>query len=219
VGNGAATGGIVDPLMIDAVNGFLYAVSGASSGGTSVLVQAKTTDLSSAVTAQLGAGGSFNLHAPSFSNGYFSSVNPTHWLIYEWALNAAGTNIMLYGPTFTAGHIMNSGTPANTINIGGSTPVEFSPTTEFLNGANDQVFVSGITLASPNFIEYNMNAFLALFPNSFPPVGATGATASESGGTSGIIVDNTSGSAQASSVYFGSLSTHNAVKLTQSGLN
>ena len=74
-------------------------------------------------------------------------------------------------------------------------------------GANDQVFVSGITAASPNFIEYNMNTFLALFPNSFPPVGATGATASESGGTSGIIVDNTSGSAQASSIYFGSLTT------------
>jgi len=219
VGNGAATGGIVDPLMIDAVNGFLYAVSGASSGGTSVLVQAKTADLSSAVTATLGAGGSFNLHAPSFSTGYFSSVNPTHWLIYEWALSSGGTNIELYGPTFSAGHIMTGGAPANTIQVGGSTPVEFSPTTEFLNGANDQVFVSGLTAASPNFIEYNMNAFLLLFPNAFPPVGVNGATATETGGTSGIIVDNTSGSAQASSIYFGNLSTNAAVKLTQSGLN
>ena len=219
VGNGTAKGGIVDPPMIDAVRGFLYAVSGASGvSGPSVMVQAKTTDMSGVVTATLGAGGAFDLHAPSFSSGYFSSAITTHWLLYEWALNAAGTNIMLYGATFTAGHIMNSGTPANTIQVGGSTPVEFSPTTEFLNGANDQVFVSGITLASPNFIEYNMNAFLALFPNSFPPVGATGATASESGGTSGIIVDNTSGSAQASSIYFGSLTTHNAIKLTQSGL-
>ena len=133
----------------------------------------------------------------------FPAPSPTHWLIYEWALNAAGTNIMLYGATFTAGHVMNSGPRRIPFTVGGSTPVEFSPTTEFLNGGNDQVFVSGITLASPNFIEYNMNAFLALFPNSFPPVGATGATASESGGTSGIIVDNTSGSAQASSIYFG----------------
>ena len=219
VGNGTAKGGIVDPPMIDAVRGFLYAVSGASGvSGPSVMVQAKTTDMSGVVTATLGAGGAFDLHAPSFSSGYFSSAITTHWLLYEWALNAAGTNIMLYGATFTAGHIMNSGTPANTIQVGGSTPVEFSPTTEFLNGANDQVFVSGLTVASPNFIEYNMNAFLALFPNSFPPAGATGATASETGGTSGIIVDNTSGSAQASSIYFGSLSTHNAVKLTQSGL-
>ena len=93
VGNGAATGGIVDPLMIDAVNGFVYVVSGASAGGTSVMVQAKTTDLSSVVTSTLGAGGSHNLHSPAFNSGYFSSVNPTHWLLYEWALNSGGTNI------------------------------------------------------------------------------------------------------------------------------
>ena len=41
VGNGAATGGIVDPPMMDAVNGFVYVVSGNSAGGTSVMVQAK----------------------------------------------------------------------------------------------------------------------------------------------------------------------------------
>ena len=155
----------------------------------------------------------------SLSSGYFSSVNPTHWLLYEWALNAAGTGIELYGPTFSAGHIMNGGAPANTIQIGGSVPVEFSPLTEFLNGATDQVFVSGLTDASPNFIEYNLTNFLALFPNSFPPVGATGSTTTETGGTSGIIVDNTSGSAQASSIYFGAIGTNSAVKLTQSGLN
>ena len=219
VGNGTATGGIVDPLMVDAVNGFFYAVSGASSGGSSVLVQAKTTNLGSAVTATLGAGGSFNLHAPSFSGGYFSSLIFTDWLIYEWALDGTGANIELYGPTFSAGHVMNGGAPSNTLLVGGSTPNEFSPTTEFLNGATDQLFVSGLSVASPNFIEYNLNAFPALFPNSFPPAGATGATATENGGTSGIIVDNTSGLAQASSIYFGSLGTHNAVKLTQSGLN
>jgi hypothetical protein len=219
IGNGAATGGIVDPPMVDAVNHFLYGVSGASSGGTSVLVQASTTNLGSVVTATLGAGGAHSLHAPAFNSGYFSSVNPTHWLIYEWALSAAGTNIELYGPTFTAGHVMNGGTPANTIQVGGSTSVEFSPLTEILNGANDQVFVSGITLATPNFVEYDMNAFLALFPTSFPPTGVTGATTSESGGTSGMVVDNTSGSAQASSIYFGNLGSNTAVKLTQSGLN
>jgi hypothetical protein len=205
--------------MIDAVNGFFYAVSGASSGGTSVLVQAKTTNLSSAVTAQLGAGGSFNLHAPSFSSGYFSSVTTTDWLIYDWALNAAGTNINLYAATFSAGHNMNGGPAADSIAVAASSAVELSPTTEFLNGATDQLFVSGLTNASPNFIEYNLTAFPGLFPNSFPPVGATGATAAETGGTSGIIVDNTSGSAQASSIYFGTIGTNSAVKLTQSGLN
>jgi hypothetical protein len=114
---------------------------------------------------------------------------------------------------------MNGGAPANTLMVGGSVPVEFSPTTEFLNGATDQLYVSGLTGVSPNFIDYNLTAFLALFPNSFPPVGATGSTATETGGTSGIIIDNTSGSAQASSIYFGAIGTNSAVKLTQSGLH
>lgn len=218
VGNGAATGGVVDPPTIDAVRGFVYGVSGASSGGTSVIVQAKTADLSSPVIATLGAGGHFNLHSPAFSNGYFTSVSNTHWLLYEWALNAAGTNINLWAATFSAGHVMNSGTPSDSLTVGGSTPVEFSPLTEFQNGANDQVFVSGLTAVTPNFVEYNMNAFLALFPTSFPP-GANGATASETGGTSGMVVDNNSASAQASSIYFGNVGGNTAVKLTQSGLN
>src|SRR5579864_781175 len=95
VGNGAATGGVVDPPSVDAVNHFVYGVSGASAGGTSVMVQAKTTDLTGLVTLPLGAGGSRNLHSPAFSGGYFSSINPTHWLIYEWALSSGGTNIEL----------------------------------------------------------------------------------------------------------------------------
>jgi hypothetical protein len=219
-GNGTANGGIVDPPMIDAVNGFLYVVSGASGVlGPSVMVQAKTADLSSVVTSTLGIGGSFNLHAPSFSSGYFSSVVPANWLLYDWALNAAGTNIDLYAATFSAGHNMNGGPAADSIAVGGSTAVEFSPTTEFLNGATDQLFVSGLTAASPNFIEYNLTAFAGLFPTSFPPAGATGATATEVNGTSGIVVDNTSASAQASSIYFGTIGANNAVKLTQTGLN
>jgi hypothetical protein len=56
VGDGSVpTGGIVDPPLIDAVNKFVYAVSG-SSAGSSVLVQASTVDLSGKVTAQLGTG-------------------------------------------------------------------------------------------------------------------------------------------------------------------
>jgi hypothetical protein len=219
VGNGSANGGVVDPPTIDAVNGFVYGVSGASAGGTSVMTQAKTADLSSLVTATLGAGGAHNLHSPAFNGDYFSSAISTNWLLYEWALNAAGTNIVLYGATFGAEHAMNSGTPANTFQVGGSSPVEFSPVTEILNGASDYVMVSGLTNLSPNFIEYQVHSFPNFFPNSFPPSGATGATATEAGGTSGIVVDNISGSAQASSIYFGALGTNSAVKLTQSGLN
>ena len=218
VGDGSSTGngnvgGIVDPPMIDAVNGFVYVVSG-SSGGSTVLVQAGTTSFTSPAPAiaTLGPGPNFRIHAPSFNAAYFSGSGTP--LIYDWALDSGGAHITLYGVGFT-GHTMNSGTPpiANQFTVGTSVPVEFSPTTEFLNGATDRLFVSGLVNASPNFIMENINAF---------PGGVTASTA-EGSGTSGIVVDNVSGSAQASSIYFGVLApgtnANTAVKLTQTGLN
>jgi hypothetical protein len=218
VGNGTATGGIVDPPIVDSVNGKVYVVSG-SSGGAGVLVQTNTTSFATSVVATLGSGGHISLHAPAFNNAYVNSGTSADWLIYEWAVNAADTQIALYGVGFTGSHVMNSGVPTDVIQIGGSTIAPFSPLTEFLNGTNDYLFVSGLVAATPNFVEYNLSAFIHFFPNSFPPSGGTGATGSESGGTTGIVVDNVSASAQASSIYFGGLTAHTAIKLTQAGLN
>ena len=197
VGDGTATGGIVDPPMIDAVFGFVYVVSGSNGAGSSVLVQASTASFSSPapVIATLGAGAAHRLHAPAFNNAYYSSATSTNWLIYDWAVNGTG-NITLYGVTFGAGHAMTSGAAANSFAVTGSTSVELSPVTEFLNGATDQLFVSGLINASPNFIEENITAF---------PSTITTSTA-EGSGTSGIVVDNDSADPQASSIYFGVLS-------------
>jgi hypothetical protein len=225
VGNGSVpTGGIVDPPLIDAVNKFVYAVSG-SSAGASVIVQASTVDLSGKVIATLGAGALFAQHAPAFNAAYISSGTPANWLIYDWATTAANESAV-YGVGFGAGHIMTGGPAGHVFAIAGSTGNELSPVTEFLNGATDQLFVSGIAPDNPNFVAYNINSF----PTTFPPFDgsdASGATAAEGGGTSGIIVDNDSGLGQASSIYFGVLTTggvgsnpngNSAVKVTQSGL-
>jgi len=235
VGDGSTTvhgnvGGIVDPPMIDAVSGFVYVVSG-SSGGASVLVQAGTTSFSSPspATATLGAGANFKLHAPAFNDAYFSSGTTANWLIYEWALNSAGTLDTIYGVGFNPGHAMVPGPAANTFTITGSTPVEFSPLTEFLNGSTDQLYVGGLGNLSPNFVEYNLTDFGSLFPNALFPInssGPAGASTGEGSGTSGIVVDNVSSAAQASSIYFGVLgpaappnpNANSAVKLTQSTL-
>ena len=226
VGDGTATGGIVDPPMIDTVNGFVYVVSG-SFGGSSVLVQASTSSFSSPapVTATLGVGARFSLHAPAFNDAYFASGNSANWLIYEWALNGSGTVDALYGVGFGAGHVMVAGPAANSFSVTGSTPVEFSPLTEFLNGSTDQLYVSGLLDLSPNFILYNLTDFGNLFPNVLFPINssnAVGGTTTEGSGTSGIVVDNVSTDAQASSIYFGVFSpgpnANSAVKLTQSGL-
>ena len=69
---------------------------------------------------------------------------------------------------------MNNGTPSNQFPVAGSSPVEFSPTTAFLNGATDQLFVSGLAAISPNLIENNITSLPA----------AVAATESEGSGTS-----------------------------------
>jgi hypothetical protein len=213
VGDGTATGGIVDPPMIDAVSGFVYVVSGSNGAGSSVLVQASTASFTAPapVVATLGVGASHPLHAPAFNNAYFNGAI-ANALIYDWAVNAAN-EVALYGVTFGAGHAMTAGAAANTFAVVGSTGVELSPVTEFLNGATDQLFVSGLVNASPNFIENNINSFPA----------AVLASTAEGTGTSGIVVDNNSADVQASSIYFGVLgalapNANSAVKLTQTGL-
>jgi hypothetical protein len=213
VGDGTANGGIVDPPMIDAVNKFVYVASG-SNGGASVLFQASTSSFTAPapVKATLGVGASHPLHAPAFNNAYFNSGTIANWLIYDWAVNASN-QVTLYGVTFAAGHAMTSGAAANNFPIVGSVGVELSPVTEFLNGATDQLFVSGLVNASPNFIENNINTFPA----------AVLASTAEGTGTSGIVVDNNSADAEASSIYFGVLGAaapngNSAVKLTQTGL-
>jgi hypothetical protein len=105
---------------------------------------------------------------------------------------------------------MTAGTPADALPISGSTPLEFSPVTEFLNGATDQLYVSGLSsTVSPNFLEF----LISTFPGS--PDNAT----TEANGTTGIVVDNVGTGGQESSMYFGTVGTNTAVKLTQAGLN
>ncbi|HVH69597.1 MAG TPA: hypothetical protein VNB49_00610, partial [Candidatus Dormibacteraeota bacterium] len=210
VGNGSATGGVVDPPIVDSVNGFVYAFSGTNASGSAVVVQAKI-DLSSVRTATVGGSAGFSLHAGAFNDPYFSSAVSANWLLYVGGYNAAGSTLVLYGVTFDASRNMTTGTPGNALPLA---PVfvslsEYAPLTEFLNGGTDWLFGSILANSSPNMGSANINTF---------PTGLAN-TATEGAGTSGIIVDNVSTQNQASSIYFGTIGTpHLAVKLTQAGL-
>ncbi len=97
VGNGSATGGVVESPIVDGGNGFIYAVSGtgaAPNAANAVLVQATTT-LSAARVALLGDAGIHPLHAPAFNDPYFSSATSTSWLIYAAAYDATGSSVPL----------------------------------------------------------------------------------------------------------------------------
>ena len=80
-------------------------------------------------------------------------------------VESVAPELTLYGVGFNSSHVMTSGAASNFLQIVGSTTGELSPVTEFLNGSTDQLFVSGLLNASPNFIEYNLTDFSGLFPN------------------------------------------------------
>jgi hypothetical protein len=156
--------------------------------------------------AQLGGSGQPDLYWIPFTKnaGNLSTANPPR-------MNTAGSN------------------PKNQ-NIPGNPGIGCTPLTEFKNGATDRLFFSQSALSANKCISGCMMMYDITTPNT--TVGnAPIATAVENLGTSGIIVDNASASAQAASVYFSNQGTAScttgvgvttpafcAIKLTQSAL-
>lgn len=210
-------GGIVDPPIVDSINGFVYAFSGSDATGTSAVVVQAKTDLSSPLTATVGGNSAgVSLHVGAFNDPYFNSSVSTNWLLYVGGYDAGAGNSVLYGITFDASRNMATGTPANAFTLGAGA-AEYSPLTEFLNGGTDWLFGSVLAATPNNTQSFNIN--------TFPTVAAN--TANEAGGTSGIIVDNVSTQTQASSIYFSTQLSGAcgaggtgfcATKLTQAGL-
>jgi hypothetical protein len=107
-------------------------------------------------------------------------------------------DIEIYGVTFGAGGVMNWGTPAYSFGAGGGPGAEWAPLTEFYNAttAIDWLFVGAYQSNQSNLGSANMTS-------GFP--GGVGAVVTEGSGPSGMIVDNDSSAAQASSIYFNAL--------------
>jgi len=244
VGDGTASktyGGIVDPPIVDGVNGFVYAVSGsANAGAYGALVQAKI-DLSSSVVAQVGVGNQCNMHSPAFNNPYYTSPTTTGALVYVagvsgavsqpcTAISTTGGDIKVYGATFGTGGVMTAGTPADSVDLGGGPGAEWAPLLEFYNPATavDWLFVAALQSNQTNMASGNITT-------AFPTGSSFSAFVTYGLGPSGMIVDNDSSSAQAASIYFNALGenatcTNNsnpsvltdtggcAIKLTQAAL-
>ncbi|HEX4002663.1 MAG TPA: hypothetical protein VHX36_08445 [Candidatus Acidoferrales bacterium] len=228
VGDGSTLGGIVDPPVVDGVDGFVYVVSG-SNGASAVLVQA-STDLSTHTTMPVGADSIFNLHEPAFNNTFYTSPTTAGAMIYVAAYNTAGNQIYLYAYCFnsTSGVLANcpgvspAGPQSVSLNTASGSQLEYAPLTEYYNTSTstDWLFVTVLQNRDPNVGLFNIN--------SFPASATLAASTQEGSGTSGMVIDNSSSSAQASSIYFGALSTTAscgiggtggcAVKLTQAGL-
>ncbi len=215
VGNGSATGGIVESPIVDGVNGLIYAVAGTGASGTSAVLVQATTSLSgpcaggTLCVANIGNPGVHNAHSPALNDSYFSSGTSASWLIYMGGFTGIfNQTLTIYGVPFSASRVMSTGTPTNALNLIILFSGEYSPLTEFKNGTTDWLFGSVLENLVPNIGSLNINTF---------PTGLS-SNVLEGSGASGMVIDNSSASAQASSIYFGTQGTNNAVKLTQATL-
>jgi hypothetical protein len=229
VGDGVASktfGGIVDPPIVDGVNGLVYAVSGsANNGANGVLVQAKA-DFSSSVAVPIGAGNQCNIHAPALNNAYFTNPGSTDSLIYVAGVTgtvgpctpagATGGAAVLYGVSFAASGALNAGAPANSLTSQNPVGSEYAPIGEFFNATtgNDFIFVSLLRNTSHGF----SNLYLFFSTNGWN-ANVQGTPATEGLGASGMIVDNDSASGQGSSIYFDALNENATCTSPQTGTN
>lgn len=254
VGTGGA---IVDSPVVDGANGMVFAVNGTETTNNGTILQA-TTDLSSSVVSFSigGTGGGSKIYSGAFDNAYYNSSIPNitgH--MYVCGKDPANVDRpALYQLSFAAATavLTNVGTPLTGLSTGDGEAC--SPITEFDNPngggtgmEQDWIFLSiggQASAVSPIVGECTSTqdgcliSVNVLGATTWPPANV-GNTASvpgnASGASSGIVVDNISTAAQASSIYFSmtansvltgpGLPTCNttagvgcAVKLTQSGL-
>ncbi len=238
------TNPIVDPPTLDSSTGRVFAFignDGAVLGATANVVQADTQLSSgSVVTVSVGAPGA-DLHSGAFDSAYLSSASPSvagH--LYVCGKASLLDNPTLYRISFSGTGVMNSSKDAGSLTVAvfpgglGNGP-ECSPVTELLNGTSDRIFFSvtnnGI---SGDGCTGGVGCVMSISiptaaPFTFPA--AISSALPESGGTSGIIVDNVGSSGQESNFYFTPLANSTggipcngtsgvgcAVKLTQSAL-
>ncbi len=228
VGNGDS---IVDAPLVDSTNGTVFMFSSTSPGSLIPAVIQTTTTLSTSRVADVGSTATLTpLDTGIFNNAYYN--NPGSGLLYVCG-RGAGNVQELYGISFT-GTQMNTGTPAFGPLALSTEAGECSPMTEVYNQSTsrDYIFV-GIENGCSDLIS---GGCLEEFDvtNGFPTAAA--AAVAESGGTTGIVIDNvsngSSGNASQTNLYFGTLGAQSCseytggttsagnclVKLTQTGL-
>lgn len=232
--------GFVDGPIVDSAAATIYVFGSAdtNSANTNAAVWQFSTGFAAGASGnemQLGAGvaaAGNSFFGGSFDNIYFTSANSASPTGNLYICGNPGGNATLYRVPITA-NVM--GTPSAMAATMSTASTTCSPPTEILNGSTDWIFISvqaSSNTASPIGCPAPAGGCIMSFNvTAGTTPSATAAKAAASGGTSGIVVDNVSASAQASSLYFtfqsnsavgatcnGVTGIGCAVKLTQSGL-
>ncbi len=223
VGAGTTNHGILAAPIVDITNGTTFVVS-SNNGTSAVLVEADTATLTLLSETSIGLGSAsgtaVNLYEPAFDNNYYN--NPSTGLVRLCGTGPADITPWQYAFGFT-GRTMNT-TPATGFpqQLLTSTAARCTGWTEFFNpniGAlpGTDFFFFGLSqdctaagAAGGCVEEISINGATT-----------TTNTATITGGTTGIIVDNSANPTnypQASSIYFAAGGFNAAYKFTQNGL-
>jgi hypothetical protein len=220
---------IVDAPLVDSSAGTVFIFGNDNTNGGTV--EQVNTALGNPITVNVGGAGppGSPIHSGAFDSAYLSDSFSTGHLF------VCGKNITnrdrpaIHRIGFGSTGVMNGSSDGN-LSLVSSSGEECSPVTEILNGTTDRIFFSVANNSNQTGCGGAGCIMSVDLGGAWPPPAVTHGVPA-SGGTSGIIVDNVSGSVQASSVYFTFLSnstagitcngTQNvgcAVKLTQSAL-
>ena len=212
--SGGTNPGILSAPIVDVTNGTSFVVS-ANDGTSGVLVQVDSASMTILAKGRIGiaskSGTAISLFQPAFSNDYFTS--PSLGVARLCGTGAADITPFQYAFGFT-GITMNTA-PVFSAQIVNSTNARCTGWTEFFN--------PNVGAGGTDFFFFGLTADCT-GAGSFGCVVArngSGAltTANIPGGPTGIVVDNFSTAAQASSIYFtGATAPNAAYKLTQNGL-
>ena len=242
-GNGSTVDGPIIALADSPSNHKVFAFANTGSTGhetKAVVVQSPVPISATVVTADLGINSPNDIYSGAFDNNYFGGT-PSSGYLYVCSANTTTRAPSLYRIGFAGYPAMNGSIDAGPLVMSNSTSAVCAPLTEIYNTStgHDWLFASitsqcqnGGAFVASNILTGPLNAAcLRAFEitNAFPIPGtspndsSTGPrpgsvpTVQPAGpGTSGIIIDNVSTAAQASSLYF--TTANFAVKLTQAGL-
>jgi hypothetical protein len=212
--SGSTNPGILAAPIVDITNATTFVVS-SNDGTSAVLVEADTVALTQLAKARIGRGSTtgvaVNLYQPALSDSYYN--NPSTGLIRLCGTGATDVSPWQYAFGFV-GRTMQT-TASFSQQLTTSTNARCTTWTEFFNpnvgGGTDFFFFS---------LTSDCTATGAAGGCLIADVNGTSLTkATVNGGTSGIVVDNYSTSAQASSIYLMAGRANTAYKYTQNGLN
>lgn len=217
--------GIPDSVILDSssTSEKMFVFSGNDGGGA--VVKQMNQDLTGIVRVSIGQGG-VNVHSGTFDNNYFGN-SPSTGELFVCGTGPTDNIPYHYWIGFSSYPLINSTPTGSLLRLANANGVPCAPYTEFYNpnlnlggvAGDHDLLISG--LVDPT------NGYIITNDISSGAITASLNYVRYPGGTSGMVIDNDSTAAQASSVYFSTQGRVNvgtcanqtcAVKLTQAAL-